>query len=969
VLVDRDGCLALGTLAARDEEIFGRVSAMYLRYDRAEALRGAETLAFALDYLPERVCNLVRTTWERERARTAPAGESAGRRLSDTLLPLYRVTHREAAIAVRRTLDELTGSLDLTSLPDGDRLLDVIDFIRGGLIPYEGGDALAALLRELESPELQTRLRAAAVLRSVGQEVPEQVAQPLCEAIRREQAPEVLARLLRSTYRVLELAAANLLRAVEANAAVIWSQPASAAAALSLLGHAARYSPETVLRLLPRRFEQFEPWARACLADVLAFAWWRCAEHQSEGRAVLEALREPDLTGMAQSFRVFAERGAAVARLGRLCLGSVDAQSTMVSMTREVPGVLPYYYTNTRHLFLRHAERIAGHAEVQALAESLRRVVRAGHGLPPMPWHEPLQSAQHIAARNALDELVEIALRQADPLASIQDLPRDWEALYAARRLLQAGLRGENLIAFASAACAEPAQGGSLTALGERDICLGEIALASGNPGGAVAARFEDRTPSLFGSAAPGSTHGVVAYVDDHPEQIFTHLETAVRDIEAVVALFHWRGLARRWRSLLVAEVFGRMFDRRPIEHGEAVQLVRQMREVISTLPPSPTRDEYDRVYGAIASWLSGTPVSLTLPALPETAVRSSHVLAARLLTRAQTAVGEGEGPGWIEDFLWDRRSWWESHRYEIRDGTISAGLGEGLYLIYMFPALRLALVAVGHHLGRPDPAGQFMAARCEALERAVAARRRADATQDPAQREHILGELEGPDPSAIRDERVLGAAGLILLFLGRPPEAEARLRRALASPLLDRLQRADALYNLACVLARSGREEECRTSLEEAVSLVPRQRAQLLQDEDFAAVRDRDWFQALAAPPPAPADAPEPAPELPPALRFESPLVSVEPGQLPSSFEGWEFRYSIREEYNRHFPVWARAIRAALSLQFPGATVLVEPVPELTGSLAITSPEGVAHEQATSVRTVADQVTAEVGRRAVGEA
>lgn len=156
-----------------------------------------------------------------------------------------------------------------------------------------------------------------------------------------------------------------------------------------------------------------------------------------------------------------------------------------------------------------------------------------------------------------------------------------------------------------------------------------------------------------------------------------------------------------------------------------------------------------------------------------------------------------------------------------------------------------MGLAAVGQQLGRLDPAGQFMREREDAVNSADAARESAGAS-DPTRIEARLQELEGADPSGVRDERVLCAAGLLLLLLGRLADAEERLRRALNSQLISREHRADSLYNLACVLARTGREQECREALEIAVQLEPRCGAGLLRDDDFSSVRERDWFVAL---------------------------------------------------------------------------------------------------------------------------
>ncbi len=849
-LVDYDGCLALGILAARDDDTFNRVERMYLGTDGADALRGADSLAVALEYAPERVCKLVRRRWALEIANTAFADRrSLGKRLGDALIPLSQVNHRAAAVAVRSTLDALVSGSDLLSIPCADQLQELLDFIRGRLVPFEGDGALTTLLAELKSPDGPTRFRAAGVLRSVGDVMPERVIEPLCAAIQRESDPEILARLLCSTFAVLEFNPSAVLSAVDARREDILAHAVSTAPTLALLGHAARFNAAAVHLLLPRRLDQFEPWTRACLADVLAFAWWRLADLRPEAVPGLEALGEPDLDGVPQEFRAFSERGAAVARLGRLCLGKADARSTVVSMTREIPGSIPYYYTNTTNLFLRHAGAISVDGRSAVLAESLLRVVRAAGGSPARPTEGTLRTPLFFAAQNSLDELLELAIRQADPVSLFCDLPRDWEALYAARRLLQAGIKSEAVLAFAQQACADHERGRSIDAIHERELCLAEIAMAAGDPGGSVAAHLTGQSSSLFGSASDAQAHGIASYIDAHPDKIFFHLDAAVRDVEAVVALFHWQGLARHWRAYLVAEVFHRMFDPLPIDRNESTRLVCQMREAICDLPRSQLCEEYDAVYTAIASWLSGSFVSITVAAPSDTPTGRSHRAVARLLDRALVARNSGEDAAWLDDFLWQEASWWESTRYRIEAGRISVALGEGAYLITTLPAIRLASAAVGQLVGRLDPAGQFMRERQEALARADAARPAADGPT--AGLESKLRDLEGAAPSRVRDERVLGLAGHFLLLQGRLAEAEDRLRRALASPLIDQEHRARSLYNLACVLAQSGREQECRDALEEAVRLEPRYGSGLLQDNDLASLKGRDWFVAICTLPP----------------------------------------------------------------------------------------------------------------------
>lgn len=81
--------------------------------------------------------------------------------------------------------------------------------------------------------------------------VREHAIEPLCRAIRCEDDPEILARLLHCTYAVLEFAPAALLSVVEAKRDTILARPISAAPVLALLGHAAYFNPGTVYRLPP----------------------------------------------------------------------------------------------------------------------------------------------------------------------------------------------------------------------------------------------------------------------------------------------------------------------------------------------------------------------------------------------------------------------------------------------------------------------------------------------------------------------------------------------------------------------------------------------------------------------------------------------------------------------------------------------------------------------------------------------
>jgi hypothetical protein len=85
-----------------------------------------------------------------------------------------------------------------------------------------------------------------------------------------------------------------------------------------------------------------------------------------------------------------------------------------------------------------------------------------------------------------------------------------------------------------------------------------------------------------------------------------------------------------------------------------------------------------------------------------------------------------------------------------------------------------------------------------------------------------------------------------LLLRLRRLEEARLWLERCLHLPACDRETQASAFYDLACVHARTGREDECREALNQSRLLRPVEPNWLLQDPDLESVRTAAWFKAM---------------------------------------------------------------------------------------------------------------------------
>ena len=94
--------------------------------------------------------------------------------------------------------------------------------------------------------------------------------------------------------------------------------------------------------------------------------------------------------------------------------------------------------------------------------------------------------------------------------------------------------------------------------------------------------------------------------------------------------------------------------------------------------------------------------------------------------------------------------------------------------------------------------------------------------------------------------EKLHAAHGRLLLMEGEVDQARSSLEKALASPLCTGSERGGVLYNLACVCARKGEENECRSRLLEAKQYGACNVEWMQKDPDLQTVTERTWFQEL---------------------------------------------------------------------------------------------------------------------------
>jgi len=512
---------------------------------------------------------------------------------------------------------------------------------------------------------------------------------------------------------------------------------------------------------------------------MYVYAWWRCAEYLPDARLHLRVLTEADLTEFPGGYRIFALRGAVIARLGMMCLDVVLSSDELVGQQTPYPaGTLLFCYLNVSEFVKRHASALRGHAQCGQLRDLLLACLQEEENVTIHPLEEELRGSRYLCARSCREMLLHLD----EGGAHILQRERQESVAYSVLRHLGSGY----------------------------DACFTRLIEAS--------------------------SHDVLPLLD-------TTLSLA--DDALIAILYYWMEETHAWYSLLIARVYARMFSLGPIGVAEARELCEQMLMALSALPNSPDRRQHEVVYRAITLRLDGD--TQPVPELPVSVstLQHTHALAISLLQRARK---ENEST-WIMEALSDRRGWRDTTRYQLDDQAYSMGTHK--YFLYVFPAVRLALIAVGRRYGLDDPAAQFMMERVQ-VNRLMEEHWRVfheDIPTDSSQLQKALAAFKEQMELTPRDERLWQARGHLLLRLGRLEEAKESLLHSLSMSSCSQGTRADAHYNLACAYARMKREDDCRRTLQEWIQLRPLNqfyRDWLVRDPDLEEVRGRAWFQAF---------------------------------------------------------------------------------------------------------------------------
>ena len=841
---------ALGQLAARDKRAFKFVSTMYFSPTSNDRYGGEYALGAAMEFEPNRASAAIRLKLSRAtRVKGVfPSDIDKKRRqiLRGALEPLSLIKNTAAADAGRKLLKryEYLGGKNERDL--NYKFLDGVDRARGRIALYDSR-VFEQLLSELQSDDKLIRYRAAVAIRSPAIEQPLRVNMSLYSAMSRD--PEYVGtinRILLAAYPLVNADPQGLLKALTESHLTKWDKPLSTAQVLGHLGDLCLKFPNEVQKVLPKQLN-YPVDDRAWISEMLSYAWWRCAEHVPEARESLYNLATPNLAGVLPEIVPFALRGAVIAQLGLLSLDEGGAEVLAGEQYFYPTGDLVFTYLNTRQFIRPRAASIVTNPGYGRLRDLLLEVITKGEPVNINPLNRPLVQSVFRCVVLSLEMLAALASEMSDPMPLLTAAPRDWRALNMASQLLEAGRREGSLIAFTETVCEEVTHGTStMQALAEREKCLAQLAALKSDHQVALEQHRAVVDDHFF--QVTGKMRGLVQLIDANPKQTLALLDKGIRDSSDEASLYFLKDETRCWQALLLGRLYARAFDNRSIPPNEAKEWCEQVLAAVSSLPPSTHRDEYENVYGCIGSWLNGNPERpKPITNGERSTLGDSHALAASILTLGHEAVSEGKKSIILDDVLSDRRGWIEGNLV-FDNETMSQSSSKCLN--YVFPAVRLALIALGQRFNLEDPAARLLVDRKKVRELLATHRY---VFQQPIVDDDDKKELDAAIAAfrdqlsrTPRDETLWAAYGDALLRASQFEGAEDALNHCLALPSCSSDTRASALYNFACLKARLGFESDCRDLLLQSDSLSKLDKKYTASDPDFESVRSKGWFREL---------------------------------------------------------------------------------------------------------------------------
>jgi hypothetical protein len=853
---------ALGQLAARSKRAYKWVAEMYLG-DRARTWRrGALAFVSTLEYEPRRVEKAVRTRLSRVVEINRDFFDKDKRRkwiLVNALDSFRSIKHLSAARAGHKIINRYKSLVGSDEVEENRRrdwyFIDDVDEVRGQIAVFEP-DEFARLLSDLQNDNPVIRYRAAQALIKLAIAKPEMSKEGLSRRIEIENDSAVFKRLLVSAYHLIEEFSGALLMALNRSPTSNFVEGFRRTDGLmfELLGNLADKNPGEVSNLLPSNLEPREPDLQALLGEIFVYAWWRLSESSDEAidRASFEFFDRLDLSAVTEEIRPFAVRSRAVSLLARMCLDLKIRASELTGRQRFYPNLdKEFLFIDFGNFFKKHLAELSGHESFEQFKQLLLECVRQSDPVNIYPLSR-FREAVHRCGSECLELLTDIAAAMPEPVPLLDTLPHGWQAIRVVTVLLKRGRSDSSIVNFAKQVLSEQHPASTIQADAESRELLAQLGLLENNPEQSLREqRNAANRLSLFSDSS--NAHAIAVFTAQNPDKFLEYLDAGIITVDDVLTLYALVDEARNWQAVLIARVYARMVNERPVNLREAGDLCEQMLLAVRSMSPSTVKEQYEAVYQTIFSFLKGEtpqrPLILDFAGgNSENIIDESHRLCAEILHRIADTPADQRTKHWLDDLLYSRRWWEESDRFQFRDSLLIQG--HGLYGIYFFPAVRLALLAANLSAREGDPAARIMRERCETQK---LLKNREDLLDHNDLRNYdeemlcyAFEDFDKAARTAPHDERIESLHGGVLLRLDRLSEAEAALKRSLDLPTSAGRFRAGTLYDLACVYARQNRFEECRQTLLESGKLKPLDKKWMTRDPDLKSVCNEEWFQKL---------------------------------------------------------------------------------------------------------------------------
>jgi hypothetical protein len=466
----------LGKLAISSRQARKWITQMYLNGDEMERHRGERALGAAIEIEATHVEAALRLRLlqaNKKRPADSWDKEKYLRWVRDAITPLAHIKDRASADVAIRLLTRYSNLFNESDTKFYFPLSVTVDEIRGQVALFSGESALESLLNELRSEDVDVRFHRACALRHIAFQEPKRIKDALFDAIRKEENGNILSRLFIASHPIVSIGSNELLDAIEASIAMHWDKAILTNAALGLLAALADKHPQRVFQILPSRLNNLKAEDQACLSDALSYAWWYCAKHSPECRERLSDLGKPELKDLPEKFHPFALRGTATAQLALMAF-DIEPDHSIPLLYSSSDRML--YFVDATDLVQKNASSFVkhpGYNQLQAYLVSCINAAENAHIHPVKGWlyHEAFN-----CGRLALEYLIQFAQVLNDPLPLLNALPRDWQALRAAWRLLKAGRTEQSIIAFAREEYDAHKTSRSIQADHEMDMCLLHLA-------------------------------------------------------------------------------------------------------------------------------------------------------------------------------------------------------------------------------------------------------------------------------------------------------------------------------------------------------------------------------------------------------------------------------------------------------------------------------------------------------------